>query len=187
METTAADMAKPPGVMDDEQTLLARTREGDTAAFEQLYRIHVGRVYALCLRITGNTAEAEDLTQEAFVRAWRKLTSFRGESAFSTWLHRLTVNLALTNRRSHARRVARVVTSSDLAAIERPAMAAAPAPALDLEQAIAKLPDGARRVFVLHDVEGYRHQEIADMMGLAVGTTKAQLHRARRLLKEALA
>jgi RNA polymerase sigma-70 factor (ECF subfamily) len=121
------------------------------------------------------------------VRTWQKLKSFRGDSSFSTWLHRLTVNLVLSNRRSHARRLARVSTTDEIDHCG----AAAPAPAtgltVDLERAIAALPDGARRVFVLHDVEGYRHHEIAQMMGLAVGTTKAQLHRARRLLREVLA
>ncbi len=170
-----------------EEELVDRAKKGDVGAFEALYRANSGRVYGLCLRMTGNVAEAEDLVQEAFVRAWQKLNLFRGESAFSTWLHRLTVNLALTNRRSHARRVARVTVTDDLAPYERETAAPQAGLRADLEQAIASLPEGARRVFVLHDVEGYRHAEIASIMGLAVGTTKAQLHRARRLLREALA
>ena len=167
--------------------LVSRAKSGDTSAFEALYRAHCGRIHALCLRMVRNTAEAEDLTQEAFVRAWRKLESFRGESAFTTWMHRLTVNLVLTNRRNNTRRTERVMTTDDLTPYERPRPEPTPALGLDLEQAIGELPDGARKVFVLHDVEGYRHTEIAEMLGIAVGTTKAQLHRARRILRKALA
>ncbi len=167
--------------------LVQRAQTGDMAAFEALYRAHCGRVHALCLRMTRNAAEAEDLTQEAFVRAWRKLESFRGESAFTTWLHRLTVNLVLTNRRAHTRRAERVTSTDDLTPFDAGGRELPAGTSLDLEQAIAQLPVGARRVFVLHDVEGYRHHEIADMLGLAVGTTKAQLHRARRILRKALA
>jgi RNA polymerase sigma-70 factor (ECF subfamily) len=170
-----------------DDSLVSRARGGDAAAFEELYRAHCARVYALCLRMTRDAAEAEDLTQEAFVRTWQKLTTFRGDSAFSTWLHRLTVNLVLTNRRSHTRRTTRVTVTEDVAIVDKRGGVERPDLGVDLEQAIAALPDGARRVFVLHDVEGYRHHEIAGMMGLAVGTTKAQLHRARRLLREALA
>lgn len=166
--------------------LVSQAKAGDAGAFEALYRAHCGRVHALCLRMTRNTAEAEDLTQEAFVRAWRKLESFRGDSAFSTWLHRLTVNLVLTNRRNHTRRTERITTTDDLTPYEGARETPGPGLALDLERAIAQLPEGARHVFVLHDVEGYRHHEIADMLGLAVGTTKAQLHRARRILRKAL-
>ena len=170
-----------------DKALVDQAKAGDTVAFEALYRAHCGRVYALCLRMTKNATEAEDLTQEAFVRAWRKLESFRGDSAFSTWMHRLTVNLVLTNRRSHKRRTDRIMTTDDLTPFEGQGKVPNPGMSIDLEEAIAGLPNGARRVFVLHDVEGYRHQEIADMLGLAVGTTKAQLHRARRLLRVVLA
>ncbi|HVR69992.1 MAG TPA: RNA polymerase sigma factor [Vicinamibacteria bacterium] len=157
------------------------------AAFEQLYRDHVGRVFALCLRLAGDASLAEDLAQEAFVRAWRKLGTFRGESAFSSWLYALTVNTALSERRARRRRTARVVTTDDLSAFDRPGRAARPDHGFDLERALATLPPGARAVLVLHDVEGYKHKEIADMTGIAAGTSKAQLHRARRLLREALA
>lgn len=170
----------------DEKELVSKARAGDTAAFESLYRAHVGRVHALCLRMTGNKTDAEDLTQEVFVRTWNKLDMFRGESAFSTWLHRLTVNLVLTERRSHRRRTAKITVTDDLTAYESAGRKPDPGLNIDLENAIAALPEGARRVFVLHDVEGYKHQEIASMMGLAVGTSKAQLHRARRLLREEL-
>src|SRR5881398_998874 len=143
----------------DSSDLIQRAQQGDQAAFEALYRAHVGRVYALCLRLTADRARAEELTQDAFVRAWERLASFRGESAFSSWLYRLTVNVVFLGQRAGQ---------------------------LDLERAIAALPPGAREVFVLHDVEGYRHHEIARLNGIAVGTSKAQLFRARRLLREAL-
>lgn len=161
-------------------------------AFEALYREHSGRVYALCLRMSGDASRAADLTQDAFLRVWEKLESFRGESKFSSWLHRLTVNVVLGERRSRGRREARVVDDGELAE-KRAEQGATVAPsaaagrAADLERAIAGLPREARRVLVLHDVEGYRHREIAEMTGRSLGTCKSQLHRARRLLREALA
>jgi len=174
----------PPSAGED---LISRAQSGDERAFEQLYRENLGRVYALCLRMTGNRTDAEELTQEAFVRAWRKIGSFRGESAFSTWLHRLTVNLVLTEFRSRSRRQDRVSLTDDLAQHDMPGKSGAPREKVDIEAAIATLPDGARQVFVLYEIEGYKHDEIASMMGIASGTTKAQLHRARRLLREVLA
>jgi RNA polymerase sigma-70 factor (ECF subfamily) len=178
--------------MQDEQrsaewALVSRARQGDLAAFEALYRKHVRRVYALCLRLSGNAALAEELTQEAFVRAWTKLAQFRGESAFSTWLHPLAVNVALAERRSRRSREAHAFLGDDVAADDRAALATDPGERLDVERAVASLPAGARAVFVLHDIEGYRHDEIAEMTGVTVGTSKAQLHRARQLLKERLA
>jgi RNA polymerase sigma-70 factor (ECF subfamily) len=171
----------------DPTDLIHRARQGDRAAFETLYHAHVGRVYALCLRLTADRALAEERTQDAFVRAWERLATFRGESAFSSWLYRLTVNEVLLGRRAERRRGARIVTTDDPAALERPGAASVAAgTALDLERAVAALPPGAREVFVLHDVEGYRHEEIARLTGVAVGTSKAQLFRARRLLREAL-
>jgi len=166
-----------------------RAQQGDQAAFRTLYQTHVGRVYALCLRLTGNGSEAEDHTQDVFVRVWERLGSFRGESAFSTWLHRLTVNEVLQARRSAGRRSARVTQADDpleLEAAPAPAAGSAGAGASDLGQAIARLPAGARTVFVLHDVEGYQHDEIAALLEIAEGTSKAQLFRARRLLREML-
>ena len=164
--------------------LVRRAQAGDRTAFQRLYEDHVGRVYALCLRLTGDPEEAMERTQDAFVRAWGNLRSFRGEAAFSTWLHRLAVNVVLTDRRSAGRRERR----ADGAAAEGPRAQPAPRVGLgvDLERAIARLPPGARAVFVLYDVEGYRHEEIAEMTGIATGTSKAQLHRARKLLREAL-
>jgi len=166
--------------------VVRRAQEGDVAAFEQLYRENLNRVYALCLRISGDGMRAEELTQDVFVRAWEKLAQFEGKSAFSTWLHRLAVNVCLGERRSEGIRVGKVFATDDLEAFETPTRPPDPGEALDLERAIATLPPGARAVFVLHDVEGYKHEEIARMQGSAVGTCKAQLHRARRLLREAL-
>jgi RNA polymerase sigma-70 factor, ECF subfamily len=165
--------------------LIAEAREGGERAFASLYAAHSGRVYALALRLTSDPVAARELLQDVFVRAWERLATFRGESAFDSWLHRLTVNLALTTRRTDVRRLRRVGDAAELPpdggvdgrTAERD---------LDLEQAIAGLPPGARVVFVLHDVEGYTHEEIARAAGIAVGTSKAQLFRARRLLREAL-
>jgi len=169
-----------------EKARVRRAQEGDVAAFEELYRAHVGRVFALCLRLAGDRDLAEELAQDAFVRAWEKLDSFHGRSAFSSWLHRLTVNLVTSRWRSRSRRSAHIVADRDPelgAAGESP-----PPPGLgiDLEKAIAGLPPQARMVFVLFDVEGYRHREIARLTGLSVGTSKAHLHRARKMLREVL-
>jgi RNA polymerase sigma-70 factor (ECF subfamily) len=164
--------------------LVLRAKSGDREAFQRLYREHAGRVYALCLRLAGDPARAEELTQDTFVLAWRKLGSFRGDAAFSSWLHRIAVNAVFQAGRSEKRRRARIVESG--AALETPGREVPPGLRIDLERAIAGLPAGARSVFVLHDIEGYKHVEIAELTGLAVGTLKAQLHRARRLLREAL-
>ena len=166
--------------------LLRRAQAGDDRAFEALYRTHVGRVFALALRLTADREDATELVQDTFVRAWEALPRFRGDSALGTWLHRITVNLVLEGRRASGRRARRIFFSDDPAALERPPAAPSPAERVDLERAIASLPAGARMVFVLHDVEGYEHQEISRMAGIAVGTSKAQLFRARRLLREVL-
>ena len=166
--------------------LVRRARDGDETAFRELYHEHAGRIYALCLRLTGDAGAAEERTQDVFVRAWERLATFRGESAFGTWLHRLTVNVVLMERRGSRRRERRVAPASDDPVFERAAAAPAGADRLDLERAIALLPAGAREVFVLFDVEGYSHEEIAGMCGIAIGTSKAQLFRARRLLREML-
>ena len=167
--------------------LVERAQAGDDEAFGALYREHVGRVHALCLRLAGDAQAAGELTQDVFVRAWEALPSFRGESAFGSWLHRLAMNVFLGKRRATGRRERRVFSTEEPALLERPAERSQPGTRLDLEQAIAALPKGARAVFVLHDVEGYQHGEIARMTGIAEGTSKAQLFRARRLLREALA
>jgi RNA polymerase sigma-70 factor, ECF subfamily len=171
----------------DSTDLVQRAQQGDHAAFEALYRQHAGRVYALCLRLTADRVEAAERTQDTFVRAWERLGSFRGESAFASWLYRLSVNVVFAGLRAARRRALRVIPTANPDALERPPEdAREPGPALDLERAVATLPPGAREVFVLHDVEGYRHEEIAHLAGIAVGTSKAQLFRARRLLREAL-
>jgi RNA polymerase sigma-70 factor (ECF subfamily) len=166
--------------VDADALLVARARRGDATAFEQLYRRHSGRVHALCLRLGGDRHLGEDLCQESFVQAWRKLGDFRGEAAFGTWLYRIATNLAL----SHLRR------RSDWTLAEHPESLESLLPAqqgpgtepIDLERAIAALPPRARAVLVLHDIEGLDHGEIAADLGIAVGTSKAQLHRARLVL-----
>ncbi len=169
---------------DSEADLVRRARRGDVDAFEELYRGHVGRIYAVSLRMVADPALAEELTQEAFVRAWRKLASFRGTAAFSTWLHRLAVNVVLDALR--ARRRWRERFTEEQPAQPPVAPARDPAGSLDLERGIALLPPRARAVFVLHDIEGYKHREVARLLDLSVGACKAHLHRARRRLREEL-
>ncbi len=179
-------MTEVSGPAREDNDLVTLAQAGQVEAFERLYRENVGRVHAVCLRMTRDASQAEDLTQEAFIRAWRKLKSFRGDSAFSTWMHRLTVNLVLTHLRSEGRRTSRVTVTDDLESLDKRGVQPMPGERVDLEAAIAQLPAGARQVFVLYEIEGYRHDEIAKMMGIASGTTKAQLHRARRMLREVL-
>jgi RNA polymerase sigma-70 factor (ECF subfamily) len=163
---------------------VARARAGDVDAFEELYREHVGRVYGLCLRMTGQPAQAEDLTQDTFVSAWRSLTGYEGRSSFSTWLHRIAVNAVLAERRRPRGRNEMSLTDETG---EQMDFAAEPgmddATPIDIERAIAALPPGARDIVVLHGVYGYSHEEAAGMLGIAVGTCKAQLHRARHLMR----
>lgn len=169
-----------------EQDDVRRAAAGDAPAFERLYRTHAARIHSLCRRMAG-PEEADDLTQEVFVRAWRKLDSFRGEAAFGTWLFRLGVNVVLARRATMGSYRARFTTEADGAPVEERGRAAVPIGSrLDLERAIGKLPEGARRVFVLHDVEGYKHEEIAEMLSITAGTSKSQLHRARMTLREHL-
>jgi len=167
------------------EELVHRAQQGDDGAFERLYREHVGRVYALCLRLTTDARAAEELTQDVFIRVWTRLGSFRGDAAFTTWLHRLTVNVVLHQKRSALRRELRVVTE-DPEVLEEMSPAAPAERAMDIDDAIAGLPPGARTVFVLHDIEGYRHEEIAELLGIAAGTSKAHLFRARRQLRRVL-
>lgn len=170
--------------------LVRQAAAGDARAFEHLYRTHVSRVYGLCIRLVdGDRAKAEQHTQDAFVRAWEKLGSFRGDSQFSTWLHRLTVNLVLGEHRLLRRWVSfEEESAGDEGEAAEAMLGEHPqqrvGDRIDVERALAKLPRGARTVLILHDVEGYRHEEIADLTGIAVGTSKAQLHRARKLMKE---
>lgn len=161
---------------------------GDAEAFGRIYRAHVGRVHALACRLTGDTTRAEELVQAAFIRAWRKLASFRGESAFGTWMHRLTVNVFFVEDRGARRRALRELPDEGSETRSGPRRIAAldVDDRIDLERAITKLPEGARSAFVLFDVYGYSHDEIAAMSGVASGTIRAQLHRARKRLMEEL-
>lgn len=163
-------------------------QRGDTAAFEAVYRAHVARVHALALRLTGDRQRAEQLVQDAFVRAWRKLESFRGESAFATWLHRLTVNVFLLEARKAKRDLFREGAEYPIeeSAGPRRAPSLDQDDRIDLERALTRLSEGARVAFVLHDIQGYTHQEIAEMSGVAASTVRVQLLRARRRLMEEL-
>jgi len=157
---------------------------GDTSAFERLYQAHVARIHSLARRMLG-THEADEVTQDIFVRTWQKLGQFRGESAFSTWLHRLAVNVVIEKRRNFA--IQRERMADDPAALDL--LTVAPARAdlrVDFDAAIEQLPPGAREIFVLHDVEGYKHHEIGTLLGISAGTSKAQLHRARMMLRRHL-
>jgi len=177
-----------------EPDVIDRAQRGDEKSFESLYQVHKRRVYSLCLRMTSNEAEAEDLTQEAFLQLYRKIATFRGESAFSTWLHRLTVNVVLMHFRK--KRVSEV----SLDDILEPQHEDSPKKEIGvqdgvlegsidrvhLERAIVGLPPGYRVIFTLHDIEGYEHHEIAEMMDCSVGNSKSQLHKARMKLRELL-
>lgn len=167
-----------------DQSLVERAQRADSGAFAELYRAHVDRIYGLCLRMTGNVAEAEDCTQEAFIQAWRKLDKFRGESAFGTWMHRVAVNTVLGRIRKSKREHDRIQAISDVA--PAPESIGDSSSIRDLEDAMNRLPSGARHVFVLHAVYGYSHNETGGMLGIAAGTSKAQLHRAKRLLAQQL-
>jgi RNA polymerase sigma-70 factor (ECF subfamily) len=173
---------------DDDKLLASRAADGDVAAYEVLYRKHVGRIHALCLRMVGDPGRAEDLTQDVFVRAFERLGSFRGESAFATWLYRVAINLVIESLRAQGRWKQRFESEleSDSDSRQLIARQAAAGSSLDLERAISSLPERARLVFILHDVEGYKHREIADLIGIAVGTSKAHLHRAREQLRREL-
>lgn len=164
---------------------VALAATGDRRAFERLYRENVNRVFAVCVRMCGDRMRAEELTQDVFVRVWEKLPLFRGESAFSTWVHRLAVNVILNARKAEGRDRSRHEPDGE-EMLEARGSSPHHGDRMDLETAIATLPPGARRVFVLHDVEGYKHEEIAELLGVTAGGSKAQLHRARMLLREAL-
>ena len=181
---------------DPDWQLARRAAAGDEVAFESLYRAHAPRVFALCLRMAGSRGRAIELTQDVFVHLWERLGTFRGESALGSWIHRVAVNVVLNAMRRDKRRGLFEVNDGDgdgedeghASIVDRKASVrpASVLEAVDLERAIAALPPGARIVFVLHDVEGYRHEEIARMTGTAEGTCRAQLHRARKLLMEGL-
>ena len=163
---------------------MALAAAGDTSAFERVYRAHVAKVHSLARRMLG-PGEADEVTQDVFVRTWQKLHTFRGDAAFSTWLHRLAVNVVIERRRAFA--VQRDRMSDDPAALDRIMVPPARADlAVSFDQAIEQLPAGAREIFVLHDVEGYKHREIASLLDITTGTSKRQLHRARMLLRNQL-
>ena len=168
----------------DESALIRKAQRRDTRAFEALYRMHVDRVYGICLRMTGNVSEAEDCAQEAFIQAWNKMDKFRGDSAFSTWLHRIAVNAVLGRIRKSKREQERiaVVGETESQKVET----GDTGEMRDLSEAVDRLPEGARNVFVLHAIYGYSHDEAGEMLGIATGTSKAQLHRAKRLLAQQL-
>ncbi len=191
-------MARVKGTQTGELTeaeAIRRAQRGDAAAFERLYQLHSRRVYALCLRMVGNPAEAEDLTQEAFLQLFRKIQTFRGESAFSTWLHRLAVNVVLMRLRRKQpaeNSLDELVEQDDDAGGYRREVGvedlglAGSVDRVHLERAVAQLPPGYRLVFLLHDVQGYEHNEIADIMGCSIGNSKSQLHKARTRLRQLL-
>ena len=174
--------------------ILARAQAGDHAAFAELYSMHKRRIYSLCLRMVGNVAEAEDLTQEAFLQLHRKIATFRGESAFSTWLHRLSINVVLMHLRRKGLQLTSLDEAMEPAPDERPGRSfGAPdlvlSGAIDrlvLQRAIGDLPAGYRLIFVLHDIEGYEHNEIASMLDCSIGNSKSQLHKARLKLRAGL-
>jgi len=177
-------VAASPPVISEEAVWIRRAQQSDSHAFEKLYRMHIDKVYGLCLRMTGNVAEAEDCAQEAFIQAWNKLSKFRGESAFATWLHRIAVNAVLGRMRKSKREQDRIQVASEIS--PAPASIGDNANLRDLSDAVDRLPEGARHAFVLTAIYGYSHEESSNMLGIAVGTSKAQLHRARRLLSQRL-
>ena len=177
----------------NEAELIERAKQGDAQAFQALYDKHKRRVYSLCLRMTANTAEAEDLTQEAFLQLYRKIATFRGESAFSTWLHRLSVNVVLMQLRKKSLPVVSLEESTqgeeDTPKKDFGAEDLALAGSIDrlqLQKAVDDLPPGYRTIFVLHDIEGYEHNEIATLVGCSIGNSKSQLHKARMKLRDLL-
>lgn len=187
---SALPLVKAVGAGSDEavstEALVQRAQAGDTRAFEAVYRRLVGRIYALCLRMTRDPQRAEELTQDVFVRAWERMESFRGDSKFATWLHRLAVNVVLQAGRMKGRRESREHLVADPGEYLGRVTREMPGTRVDIERAIAALPEGARTVLILRDIEGYKYNEIAEMQGVALGTVKAQIHRARKLMREKL-
>jgi RNA polymerase sigma-70 factor (ECF subfamily) len=185
--------SKKQGDKLSEAEAIERAKQGDAAAFEVLYDLHKRRVYSLCLRMTSNTAEAEDLTQEAFLQLFRKIGTFRGESAFSTWLHRMAVNVVLMQLRKKGLQLVPLEDESD-GEEETPKkdygaqdnVLAGSIDRLQLKNAIDRLPPGYKSIFILHDVEGFEHNEIAELVGCSIGNSKSQLHKARMKLRELL-
>ena len=175
------------GPRQDELALVQRCRDGDLTAFEELYRAHAGRLFSVACRLLGNPTDAEDLLQEIFLAAHRKLDTFRGESALGTWLYRLATNLCLDHLRSRSGRSNQLTDPLDdeqgLFDTSTSSLAEQTVTKMDLERALAKLPDGCRAAFVLHDIEGLEHREVAEVLGIAEGTSKSQVHKARTKLR----
>jgi RNA polymerase sigma-70 factor, ECF subfamily len=184
---SVAEAQKPPQQPTDFE-LAQKSAAGDTAAFEEIYHRHFRRVYALCLRMMGNPTEAEDMTQEVFLQLFNKIGMFRGDSAFTTWLHRMTVNQVLMHFRKRSTRSEKITDEGETPVqIVQGTANPNKMPVVDriaLERALQQLPPGYRTVFVLHDIEGYEHYEVADMLGIAEGTSKSQLHKARLKLRQ---
>jgi len=178
-----ARVSRPPIV--DDAELVALCQAGDVDAFEALYRQHSPRIYSLDCRMAGSPQEGEDLLQEIFLQVHKKLGSFRGDSALGTWLYRLAMNLCLDFVRSRQNRM-KLVTSAIEDGAEQPALRETPVARLDLERAVQRLPDGYRAAFVLHDVEGLDHREIAEMLGISEGTSRSQVFKARMKLRQLL-
>jgi RNA polymerase sigma-70 factor (ECF subfamily) len=174
----------------EDLALVERCRRGDLAAFEELYRAHAGKLFSVACRLLGNAADAEDLLQEIFLSAHRKLDGFRGESALGTWLYRLATNACLDHLRSRAARMNQVTDALDEEPSPAPpgsrGLAEQTVTKMDLERALAQLPEGCRAAFVLHDVEGLEHREVAESLGIAEGTSKSQVHKARQRLRALL-
>ena len=168
----------------DSRSDVARAAAGDAHAFGRLYRDHAARIHSLARRMAGDD-QADELTQDVFVRVWQKLASFRGEASFSTWLHRLAVNVVIERFRSERTRRQRLLDGDGIFDRLSAPTASRDFP-MDFETAMERLPDGAREIFVLHDVEGYKHKEIGALLGISSGTSKAQLHRARMMLRKHL-
>lgn len=191
---TGSPAPAPPPVPGSDADILARAQAGDHYAFAQLYSLHKRRIYSLCLRMVGNVAEAEDLTQEAFLQLHRKIATFRGDSAFSTWLHRLAINVVLMHLRKKGLSVISLDEAMEPTPEEGPGRSfgapdlslAGSIDRLALERAISDLPAGYRLIFVLHDIEGYEHNEIAAMLDCSIGNSKSQLHKARLKLRDAM-
>jgi RNA polymerase sigma-70 factor (ECF subfamily) len=184
---TGQPSREPAGGRQAELALVERCRRGELGAFEELYKAHAGRLYSLACRMLGNPADAEDLLQEIFLAAHRKLDSFRGESALGTWLYRLGMNQILDHVRSRAGRAGQVTDGLDDASLLADAsghrLADRAIDRIDLERALAELPDGCRAAFLLHDVEGLEHKEVSEVLGIAEGTSKSQVHKARLRLR----
>lgn len=170
---------------EDEHLLVRQAKKGDTGSFEKLYRRNVKKIYSVCLRFSSDKTRAEELTQDVFVKAWENLFLFRGDSLFSTWLYKIAVNTSLMELRKRKRWRGRFKHFSDLLNFDKKVLISLNT-YIDLNNAVLNLPEKARLVFILHDIEGYKHDEIAELLSVKTGTTKAQLHRARKLLREAM-